>query len=102
MLRRFFAMTRVHRHRHALRAGGEKPDCAQRPRAGGQRFGREPETSAAADCLGDLRLVIALQVWFHTRPTVGRIAQLVEQRTENPCVAGSIPAPATTFGLQKR
>jgi hypothetical protein len=26
----------------------------------------------------------------------GRIAQLVEQRTENPCVAGSIPAPATT------
>ena len=27
---------------------------------------------------------------------VGRIAQLVEQRTENPCVAGSIPAPATT------
>jgi hypothetical protein len=29
-------------------------------------------------------------------PLVGRIAQLVEQRTENPCVAGSIPAPATT------
>jgi hypothetical protein len=29
--------------------------------------------------------------WF------GRIAQLVEQRTENPCVAGSIPAPATIF-----
>jgi hypothetical protein len=27
---------------------------------------------------------------------VGRIAQSVEQRTENPCVAGSIPAPATT------
>ena len=27
----------------------------------------------------------------------GRIAQLVEQRTENPCVAGSIPAPATTI-----
>ncbi len=26
----------------------------------------------------------------------GRIAQSVEQRTENPCVAGSIPAPATT------
>ena len=24
----------------------------------------------------------------------GRIAQSVEQRTENPCVAGSIPAPA--------
>ena len=27
----------------------------------------------------------------------GRIAQLVEQRTENPCVPGSIPGPATTF-----
>ena len=26
---------------------------------------------------------------------VGLIAQLVEQRTENPCVAGSIPAQAT-------
>ncbi len=25
----------------------------------------------------------------------GRVAQLVEQRTENPCVAGSIPAPTT-------
>jgi hypothetical protein len=27
---------------------------------------------------------------------VGWVAQLVEQRTENPCVAGSIPASATT------
>src|SRR2546425_13277199 len=26
----------------------------------------------------------------------GQVAQLVEQRTENPCVAGSIPALATT------
>jgi hypothetical protein len=26
----------------------------------------------------------------------GWVAQLVEQRTENPCVAGSIPASATT------
>ena len=25
----------------------------------------------------------------------GSVAQLVEQRTENPCVAGSTPAPAT-------
>jgi hypothetical protein len=36
----------------------------------------------------------------------GRIAQLVEQRTENPCVGGSIPPPATTdldaqIGLNK-
>src|SRR5437764_14877565 len=27
---------------------------------------------------------------------VGWIAQSVEQRTENPCVGGSIPSPATT------
>ena len=29
----------------------------------------------------------------------GWIAQSVEQRTENPCVGGSIPSPATTFPL---
>src|SRR5664279_5612355 len=28
---------------------------------------------------------------------VGWVAQLVEQRTENPCVGGSIPPPATTL-----
>jgi hypothetical protein len=28
-------------------------------------------------------------------PLGGWVAQSVEQRTENPCVAGSIPAPAT-------
>ena len=27
----------------------------------------------------------------------GKVAQLVEQRTENPCVPGSIPGLATTF-----
>lgn len=33
----------------------------------------------------------------------GRVAQLVEQGIENPCVGGSIPSPATMFfkGLQK-
>ena len=30
------------------------------------------------------------------QPIQGTIAQLVEQRTENPCVAGSIPAGTTT------
>ena len=30
----------------------------------------------------------------------GIIAQLVEQRTENPCVAGSIPADTTKKSLQ--
>ena len=28
-------------------------------------------------------------------PPAGWVAQLVEQRTENPCVGGSIPPPAT-------
>ena len=28
---------------------------------------------------------------------VGWVAQSVEQRTENPCVGGSIPSPATTL-----
>ncbi len=30
----------------------------------------------------------------------GQIAQMVEQRTENPCVAGSIPVLAKTKTLQ--
>jgi hypothetical protein len=29
-------------------------------------------------------------------PEDGQVAQLVEQRTENPCVGGSIPSLATT------
>ena len=29
--------------------------------------------------------------------SIGQIAQLVEQRTENPCVGGSIPPLATIF-----
>ena len=29
--------------------------------------------------------------------SAGRVAQLVEQRTENPCVGGSIPPSATKF-----
>jgi hypothetical protein len=31
------------------------------------------------------------------RHSVGAIAQLVEQRTENPCVPGSIPGGTTTL-----
>jgi hypothetical protein len=37
---------------------------------------------------------------FFATPTKGWIAQLVEQRTENPRVAGSIPAPATPLFLR--
>ena len=38
------------------------------------------------------------QFLFLHLPTIkkGAIAQLVEQRTENPCVAGSIPAGTTS------
>ena len=32
-----------------------------------------------------------------TTPLFGRIAQLVERGTENPCVGGSIPSPATSL-----
>jgi hypothetical protein len=31
---------------------------------------------------------------------IGQVAQLVEQRTENPCVGGSIPPLATIFRAQ--
>ena len=31
----------------------------------------------------------------------GQVAQLVEQRTENPCVGGSIPPLATRFGVAR-
>ena len=35
--------------------------------------------------------------WLNVQPALGWVAQLVEQRTENPCVGGSIPPPATNF-----
>ena len=36
---------------------------------------------------------------FNSPPFVfGKLAQLVEQRTENPCVLGSIPRLATILG----
>ena len=34
------------------------------------------------------------------RDRAGWVAQLVEQRTENPCVGGSIPPPATTSNCE--
>ena len=34
--------------------------------------------------------------WSYIIPTLGLVAQSVEQRTENPCVGGSIPPRATT------
>ena len=41
-------------------------------------------------------LAKAMERQFNATAFGGEIAQSVEQRTENPCVAGSIPALATT------
>ena len=45
------------------------------------------------DCLSRSRPWVRVP----SEPPFGFIAQLVEQRTENPCVAGSIPAGATSL-----
>lgn len=34
-------------------------------------------------------------VYLHSQLRTGALAQLVEQRTENPCVPGSIPGGTT-------
>ena len=39
-------------------------------------------------------------VSFQVHKLSGLVAQLVEQRIENPCVGGSIPSRATIFLLQ--
>ena len=44
----------------------------------------------------------ALPLHSQLRNTVGAIAQLVEQRTENPCVPGSIPGGTTDKKAVKR
>ena len=36
-----------------------------------------------------------MDFFLHLHPLKGAIAQLVEQRTENPCVPGSIPGSTT-------
>ena len=46
----------------------------------------------------DLRCIKS-GIWFILRSLYGQIAQSVEQRTENPCVAGSIPVLATFLCL---
>ena len=39
---------------------------------------------------------IPIERWGSSEEKFGAIAQLVEQRTENPCVPGSIPGGTTT------
>ena len=38
---------------------------------------------------------LAKEIALYAKYSVGAIAQLVEQRTENPCVPGSIPGGTT-------
>ena len=45
---------------------------------------------------GDARLDSALNLPYKRRSRSAQVAQLVEQRTENPCVGGSIPPLGTT------
>ena len=47
-----------------------------------------------------LRLIIF--AYFCNAQVKGAIAQLVEQRTENPCVPGSIPGGTTFLKVQIR
>ncbi len=42
-----------------------------------------------------------MSVYLHPLRQNGVIAQLVEQRTENPCVPGSIPGDATKKQLHE-
>ena len=46
-------------------------------------------------------LAIAKQHCLNESKNVGAIAQLVEQRTENPCVPGSIPGGTTQKTITK-
>ncbi len=39
--------------------------------------------------------ILKIYVFLQPQKTSGAVAQLVEQRTENPCVTGSTPVSAT-------
>src|SRR6266480_5441960 len=48
----------------------------------------------------EICLVKAATAKLNPLPLAGWVAQSVEQRTENPCVGGSIPSPATTLNCE--
>ena|ERR1044071_1046735 len=54
------------------------------------------QVQLAAYSTGKGRLPESCELQCVQRQRVGWVAQSVEQRTENPCVGGSIPSPATT------
>ncbi len=43
---------------------------------------------------------IESKILFNLAPSIAQIAQSVEQRTENPCVGGSIPPLGTNVSVQ--
>ena len=65
------------------------------PCASGARLGDvgKAEWACPLDCFGHSDRPVGIE----RCGGYGWIAQLVEQRTENPCVPGSSPGPATTF-----
>ena len=65
------------------------------PRVSGARLGDvdKVEWACPLDCFGHSDRPVGIE----RCGGYGWIAQLVEQRTENPCVPGSNPGPATIF-----
>ena len=89
----------VHHHRDEQCIGHVARRSALGPARSGHRVHRGGRcwcrVNPAKRCRNDLPLKASLANW--SASPIGWIAQLVEQRTENPRVAGSIPAPATSF-----
>ena len=67
------------------RACPRRPPCAVRRLAAWRPAGRNPIDAKPGASFAA------------PSPVAGKVAQLVEQRTENPCVPGSIPGLATTY-----
>ena len=78
-----------------------EPSCVSvccEPRTG-SRSGGSVELPPGEKAERIARIELRLAKWGKARlnkgTSAGWVAQLVEQRTENPCVGGSIPPPAT-------
>ena len=85
-----FAASRV---RNSVAGATNRLGVDSEPLAGNGRFSGEPAELRITEIPVD-----GLGVRAFVRPsTSGSVAQLVEQRTENPCVTGSIPVRATSL-----
>ena len=88
-------------------ARGRDATCAARALPSGHYLAEEAPEETLAELLALLRRLSALASGASGRTAkshrldiirrLGQVAQLVEQRTENPCVGGSIPPLATNF-----